>query len=264
MTFAPTGTPGFGASPHPQHERPTMDMPATAERRPAALPIAVTLLLLVFLLFGAGCSGSGEGGGNGGEADSSAAAADSASAQEETEQQEEKAIRVDVGEVRRGNLVMPVYADGAIRTPRSVEIKTKVGGELLEVLVRDGDRVRKGQVMARIDPREYEIALQEARYRHLQALSQMAAEADTFTVNTAALREFAVGRDDLERAFKRGTITRDEYQARLLELEMGALDKGAFRDAVFQQRTGLAEGIPRRRLARARGRRGCRGCKHDQ
>jgi len=211
---------------------------ATRQRRPAAL-LPLLLVLVAGLAALAGCKGKDA---NGGAAavDSTAAAADTSSGEGDKEAKE-KAITVDVADVRRGDLVMPIYADGAIRTPRSVEIRTKVAGEVREVLVRDGDRVRSGQVIARIDPREYAIALEEARYRHLQALSQMAAEADTFTVNAAALREFGTSRDDLDRALDRGSISRDEYQARLLELEMHALDKGAFRDAVFQQRTGLAE-----------------------
>ena len=43
------------------------------------------------------------------------------------------------------------WADRAIRTPQTLEIKTKVGGEMLQVRVRDGDRVRKGQLLAKID-----------------------------------------------------------------------------------------------------------------
>ncbi len=217
-----------------------MDMRATADHRPAARAATLLLLLLMAGLPLAGCSGGGDGGA---AADSTAAAADSSAAGVEEEETEtaEKAISVDVGAVRQGDLVMPIYADGAIRTPRSVEIRTKVGGELVSVLVRDGDRVRAGQVLARIDPREYAIALEEARYRHLQALSQMAAEADTFTDNAEALREFAGEREALDQALKHGTITADEYRSRLLAVEMTALEKGAFRDAVFQQRTGLAE-----------------------
>lgn len=218
-----------------------MEMRATAACRPAA---ALSVLLVVLLLGTAPQLGGCSGGGDGTAADSVAAAADTTTATEGSDAEAEtdgKAITVDVGTVRRGDLVMPIYADGAIRTPRSVDIKTKLGGELLEVLVRDGDRVRRGQLLARIDPREYRITLEEARYRHLQALSQMAAEADTFTVNTGALRDFAAGRDDLDRALARGTITADEHRAQLLALEMGALERGAFRDAVFQQRTGLAD-----------------------
>ncbi len=209
---------------------------ASRLRRPA-----IILSLLLTTLFLAGCFGAGE---DGADPDSTATIADGQAGSDSTKAKKpkkEKSIRVNTGQIRRGELVLPVYADGAIRTPKSVSIKTKVGGELVAVLVRDGDRVRKGQVIARIDPREYEITLEENRYRHLQALSQMAAEDDTFTVNEEAIAAFRAGRDDLDRLLKRGTITREEYQTRILTLEMKSLQAGAFRDAVFQQRTGLAE-----------------------
>ena len=201
----------------------------------------VILLLAASLLTLGGCLGSG---GDGAGADSTAAG-DSLTAEADTTGEKkpakEKSIKVNIGAMRQGDLVLPVYADGAIRTPQSVVIKTKVGGQLQDVVVRDGDKVRKGQLLARIDPREYEIALEESRYRHLQALSQMAAEADTFEVNHEAVQDFTDARKELEKSRDRGTITREEYSNRLLELEMAALQKGAFREAVFQQRTGLAE-----------------------
>lgn len=204
---------------------------------PFLVLFSLTALLAFFLM--AGCSGEK---GDSNAADSTAtAAADSTTDQKPAKPKKEKSIRVNVGAIRQGDLVMPVYADGSIRTPQSVLVKTKVGGELISVLVRDGDKVRKGQVLARIDPREYEITLEETRYRHLQALSQMAAETDTFSVNHEAVADFTTGRDELDRMFKRGTLSREEYQNRMLELEMESLEKGAFREAVFQQRTGLAE-----------------------
>lgn len=205
--------------------------------------ILLPALLILALAVMSGCLGQG---GDAASADSTATDTEEKSADGDTEKKakkpkKEKSIKVNIGSVTKGDLVLPVFADGAIRTPKSLMIKTKVGGELLAVLVRDGDRVKKGQVLARIDPREYEITLEESRYRHLQALSQMAAEADTFTVNHAAMREFTVGRDELEALYKKGSLSREEYKNRLLELEMQSLNKGAFREAVFQQRTGLAE-----------------------
>ena len=201
----------------------------------------LSAILIIALATMSGCSGEA---GDAASADSTATAEKTSGDKDQKEKpkpKKEKSIKVNVGAVTEGNLVLPVFADGAIRTPKSLLIKTKVGGELLAVLVRDGDRVNKGQVLARIDPREYEIALEESRYRHLQALSQMAAEADTFTVNHAAMKEFTTGRDELEALYKSGGLTREEYKNRLLELEMESLNKGAFREAVFQQRTGLAE-----------------------
>ena len=197
------------------------------------------IIMAVFLL--SGCFGSDNEGSAADSTATSASAADSTGDKKPPKPKKEKAIKVNVGAIRQGDLVLPVYADGSIRTPQSVMVKTKIGGELLSVLVRDGDKVSKGQVLAHIDPREYEITLEESRYRHLQALSQMAAEADTFTVNHKAMADFTTGRDELDRLLKKGSLTREEYQNRILELEIKSLQKGAFREAVFQQRTGLAE-----------------------
>ena len=206
--------------------------------RRAAIVLALMGAFVILAL--GGCLGSG---GDGSGADSTAVD-DSVSAAADTSKakpKKEKSIKVNIGTMRQGDLVLPVYADGTIRTPKSVVIKTKVGGQILDVVVRDGDKVRKGQLLAKIDPREYEITLEESRYRHLQALSQMAAEADTFQVNHEAVKDFTVGRDELDKMKAKGSISREEYANRLLELEMDALQKGAFREAVFQQRTGLAE-----------------------
>jgi membrane fusion protein (multidrug efflux system) len=230
------GRAGEAARPTPDRflERLTMQNPLDVIRSHSAAVVVPLLSALVLLTLG-GCLGSD---GDGSGADSTAAVDTSGA---DKEPKKEKSIKVNIGAMRTGDLVLPVYADGAIRTPQSVVIKTKVGGELLDVLVRDGDRVRKGQILARIDPREYEIALEETRYRHLQALSQMATEADTFQVNHQAVQDFTDARKDLENLRNKGSITREEFQNRLLELEMKALQKGAFREAVFQQRTGLAE-----------------------
>jgi RND family efflux transporter MFP subunit len=195
---------------------------------------------LAALFWVSGCGGGQEG--DPSEADSTAQASAAADTSNQSEQakKKEKAIRVDVGEVRQGELVIPIFADGTIRTPKSVEIRTKVGGELIKVIVQDGDRVRAGQLLAQIDQREHSLALMESRYRHFQALSQIAAEADTFEVNHSALSGFLDRRRDLDQLVQKGVLTQEEYQARLLEVELDALQEGAFRQEVFEERTGLA------------------------
>ncbi len=210
-------------------------MTATRLRVPHQLPV---LGLLLFVTFTMGCLGGG-GDGDTAAADSTATADSSATAEEP--QSKEKAIKVNVGDVVRGVLVESIYADGEIRTPRSVEIKTKVGGEITQMLVRDGDRVRKGQLLARIDPREYRLEMEKSRFDHLKALSQVAAEQDTFEVDLDALRAFEADKKALDRELERGHLSESEYQARLVQMEMRALQGGAFRQEVFQQRTGLAD-----------------------
>ena len=224
-----------------------MPLPRCHPRSDVASLIFTFGVLALGLLLAAplGCGKQGEGAG----ADSTAAAADT-SAQAEPEP--EKAIKVNVGAVRRGDLVTSIYADGEIRTPRSLAVRVKVGGELVEVGVRDGDRVKQGQLLARIDPRSYRLDLEAARYGHLQALSQVAAEADSFVGDTQAAGDFDAARKELEQAHGERGLSDEEYRARLLALELSALDKGAFRQEVLEQRTGLATArlsVERARLA---------------
>ncbi|MBD3221416.1 efflux RND transporter periplasmic adaptor subunit [bacterium] len=209
------------------------------ERSRPLPPYPMPLLVLLAALLLAGCSG-GDGDGTAADTTTGGETAEAAGEDDQPEKKE-KAIRVNVGAVVRGALVESIFADGEIRTPRSLEVKAKIGGQLTDVLVQDGERVRKGQLLARIDPREYRLEMESSRYDHLQALSQVAAEQDTFEVDLAALRAFEDEKRALERELERGHISDSEYQARLLEMEMRALQEGAFRQEVFQQRTGLAD-----------------------
>ena len=60
---------------------------------------------------------------------------------------------------------MPIYisALGTVTPYYSVTIKSRVDGQLMSVNVREGQAVRKGQLLAEIDPRPYEAALAQAQ-----------------------------------------------------------------------------------------------------
>lgn len=67
-------------------------------------------------------------------------------------------------------------ATGSVEAPHNVKIAAKVTGRIDFLQVREGDRVRKGQVLVRIDPSEIEANVQqqqanlaEAQYRLAQA-----------------------------------------------------------------------------------------------
>lgn len=52
---------------------------------------------------------------------------------------------------------------GAIEPWTDLELLAKINGEVIEVPVTEGDKVTKGQVIARIDPADYQIALDAAK-----------------------------------------------------------------------------------------------------
>jgi membrane fusion protein, multidrug efflux system len=83
-----------------------------------------------------------------------------------------------------------VSTDDAYVQADSVTIAPKVSGYLSEVLVQDNETVKAGQVLARIDDRDYKVALDEAKANVLAAQAlidsqQGAVETQTALIDTA-------------------------------------------------------------------------------
>lgn len=78
--------------------------------------------------------------------------------------------------VERGTLISTVTAVGQLEPLVSVDVGSDRSGTVLEVLVDVNDRVREGQVLARIDPAPYEtvVAQQEAAWRVAKAAQTQA------------------------------------------------------------------------------------------
>jgi HlyD family secretion protein len=65
--------------------------------------------------------------------------------------------------VRRGTLVETATASGKIEPDVQVEVKSRGSGQVLEVLVEEGDTVEPDQVLVKLDPTYAERDLQEAK-----------------------------------------------------------------------------------------------------
>ncbi|WP_028237868.1 MdtA/MuxA family multidrug efflux RND transporter periplasmic adaptor subunit [Stutzerimonas azotifigens] len=82
-------------------------------------------------------------------------------------------VPVRVEAVRQGDF--PVYhkALGTVTPLNTVSVRSRVGGELMEVLFEEGQRVDAGQLLAIIDPRPYRVALQQAEGALAQSRAQL-------------------------------------------------------------------------------------------
>ena len=126
--------------------------------------------------------------------------------EEEPKKKRERTISVSAAPVLRGDLVVPVIAEGSIRARNAAEIKFEIGGRIDELWVREGQRVRKGKALAGLDDREYRLALEEADSRYLQGLGQLAVEEEGYNGRNAE-RTLAEQRTELARLESDGTIT---------------------------------------------------------
>ena len=88
---------------------------------------------------------------------------------------------------------VPIYLTGigTVQAYLTVDIHAKVDGELQEVLFTEGQHVRKGDVLAKIDPRLYQAALDQAKAKRAQdAAALVAAEKDLTRAKALALKSF--------------------------------------------------------------------------
>jgi multidrug efflux system membrane fusion protein len=73
------------------------------------------------------------------------------------------AITVGVAKVALGDIPITVEALGTVTPLATVSVNARVSGMLEKVAFREGQMVRKGQLLAQIDPRPFQAALQQAQ-----------------------------------------------------------------------------------------------------
>src|SRR5574341_1470501 len=60
-------------------------------------------------------------------------------------------VAVQPGKVGRQNLTSVVTASGEVRPRNYVNINSRASGKIVEIAVKEGDRVKKGQVLLRLE-----------------------------------------------------------------------------------------------------------------
>ena len=79
----------------------------------------------------------------------------------------------DVMKAELRDITQGLEISGTVKAVNYAVIKARVAGELKEVVAREGDAVRAGDVLARIDPTEYQRRWQQAAESASAAKSQM-------------------------------------------------------------------------------------------
>jgi len=110
----------------------------------------------------------------------------------------EKGVEVRLEAVGRRNLVATVTASGKIVPKRKVDVSADITGRIIQIPVKEGDIVRRGDLLLRIDPSQYEAGVSRSQ----AALSS----AD------ASVMQSAANRDQAKRALDRSKELRRTNQ----------------------------------------------------
>src|SRR5471032_1478135 len=118
-----------------------------------------------------------------------------------------QAVTVGLATVTKGDIPIIVRALGTVTPLATVTVKTQITGQLIQVAFTEGQLVKKGDLLAVVDPRPYEVALQQAtgtlekdeallknanidleRYRTL--VSQNSVSRQTYDTQAALVRQY--------------------------------------------------------------------------
>jgi HlyD family secretion protein len=117
--------------------------------------------------------------------------------------QKNTAPEYKIAKIEKGDITASVSASGTLSPVVSVQVGSQVSGQLKEVLVDFNSEVKKGQLIARIDPETFEYRVRQAQADLDAARAQAMTQQATVAAQRAQLAQVEVNvanaRRDLER-----------------------------------------------------------------
>lgn len=104
----------------------------------------------------------------------------------------------DVLTVKSQELIRGLPVSGTLKAVNAAFVKARVAGELQELKVREGDSVKAGQLIARIDPAEYDARLRQAQQQADAAQAQIDISQRQFDNNKALVDQGFISKTALD------------------------------------------------------------------
>lgn len=126
--------------------------------------------------------------------------------------------------VNRGAVVRAFYATGVVRPDYEYILKSKAQGALVQLLVREGQRVKKDQLLARVDDKQlrFEVESEQAEFR--EAKAQAADNAPLRQETLARLKEAQEQKMIAQRTLERVQSTFDRGVGSIQDLDVARKD----------------------------------------
>jgi len=146
-------------------------------------------------------------------------------------QNEIELTAADVIQAQPRDMVQSLPITGTIKAVNFAAIKARVAGEVKEFAVREGDSVKAGQVLARIDPVEYQNRWQQAREQAEAAKSQLDIAQRQWETNKALVDQGFISKVALDnsQASLQGAVASYKAAASGADVARKALDDSVLR-----------------------------------
>jgi len=132
----------------------------------------------------------------------------------------EVTLKVAVEKPTRRTLIETITANGKIQPVIEVKISPDVSGEIVELAVKEGDRVNKGDLLVKIKPDTYvsgleraEASLNSANARLIQTEAQLQTAKLAYDRNKELFAQKAISQSDFESAESQYKVAKGDYDA---------------------------------------------------
>ena len=129
-------------------------------------------------------------------------------------------IKVSVENAEKRNIIETITANGKIQPEREVKISPEVSGEIVDLTIKEGDPVKKGQLLLRIKPDTYisqrdrsMAAISSARARLAQTEAQFIQAELAYKRSNQLFEEQTISKSDFEQAQASYSVAKAEVDA---------------------------------------------------
>lgn len=139
--------------------------------------------------------------------------------------------------VEKMDMTVGLPLSGTLKASQSAVIKARVAGELMNLTVREGDRVRAGQVIARIDPTEYQARERQAKQQADAAQAQVDIAQKQYDNNKALVDQGFISQTALQTSLSSLSGAKATQLAAMAGLDVArkALDDATLRSPIDGQ-----------------------------
>ena len=143
----------------------------------------------------------------------------------------------DIVRVQAMDMVLGLQVSGTLKASQSAMVKARVVGELMDLTVREGDLVKAGQIIARIDPTEYQARERQAKQQADAAGAQVDIAQKQYDNNKALMDQGFISPTALQNAMASLNGAKATHLAAMAahDVTRKALDDGIVRSPISGQ-----------------------------
>lgn len=140
--------------------------------------------------------------------------------------------KVATEKAEKRDIIEVVSASGKVQPEVEVKISSDVSGEIVDLLVKEGDTVKKGDLLLRIDPVIYQSAVDRMQATLNGSEANRANSAARLNQSQAQLTNAEAAFNRSDKLFKQGAISQSEFDQAKATYESAKAEVAAAQEAV--------------------------------